>query len=353
MGILNSLGLLEEGAASPDFTAAELITMARQNAQRLQRTLSALLDLAALESGTFHARLREVDLHRLVTGRSDAHLSLLRDRGLSIKLTDGVPGTPLLGDPQKFGRALDLCFQILIPRAEQGTELRVRIAAATVEFEFQLASGMERLWEAAWSQAVAGYQGGVAAPGSAFAGVLQSEQAFLTRAEEGLGSEFLLVHEILRLHRGVFTAQFNAGKITLRLELPTLSSEEGLRAVLNSRTYEVSTERGSVALVLVHVPSQVKVDVFCAEIRRSLFRASDAVYALPTRSQVALVMDDCKPEDAPPLMARISQKLKSTASEGLLYGAAHSPADGLDPGLLIGIAESRLAKAINSGKASL
>jgi hypothetical protein len=349
MGILNALGLLEEGGDSGELSATELIRMARQNALRLNHSLASLLDLAALDSGSFHARFKEVDLHRLVSGRLDAHRPLFRDRNLRVEETaDATVGTPVLADPQKLGRALDLWFQVLVPRAETGSEVKLRISSNKISLSFQLTSGNESLWDAAWSQALAGYQGGVASPSSAFGGVMQSEQAFLTRMEEGLGSEFLLIHEILRIHFGQFEASREGLKVTLEAALPELSSEEGLMAVLASRAYEISTELGTVALVLLQVPHGTPSEAFAAEIKKSLFRASDAVYSIPKRQLVALVLDDCKPEDAPRLMERIGAKLNKKGVAPLVFGAAQCPADGLDPAMLLPLAESRLRAAANS-----
>src|SRR4051812_17953351 len=96
-GILNALSVLEEGAASGDFSADELVRMARHNAQRLHRTLMTLLDLAALESGTFHVRLREIDLIKLVSARLEAHQYLLRDGTLPIRKVMSA-GSPVLAD---------------------------------------------------------------------------------------------------------------------------------------------------------------------------------------------------------------------------------------------------------------
>src|SRR5262249_50215299 len=157
------------------------------------------------------------------------------------------------------------------------------------------------LWEAAWSQALAGHHGGVASPTSAFGGVLQSEQAFLTRMEEGLGSEFLLVHEIIRQHRGRFIAIREGRAVTLGLELPELSSETALQSVLSSRAYDASNELRSVTLILVGTSAGTEASHLAKLIKPCLFRASDAVYALPDLKRVALVLDDCRPEYVAPL----------------------------------------------------
>ncbi len=341
MGILNALGMLDEGLTTSELSEAELIAMARQNAQRLSHALSSLLDLASLDSGTFKARLREVDLSKLVQSRYQARRSLFRDRKLEVKevLEAGAGVKPVLADAQRLGRAVELCLHVVASRAEMESKVVLRLTSTSMELEFVLTSGMEGHWESAWSQALAGHQGGVASPSSAFAGVMQSEQAFLTRMEEGLGSELMLVHEIARLHLGKFESQRMDRKVSLKLSFPELDSEEALQAVLASRAYQVSTELGSVALVLIRVPETAQRAAWLTEIRRSLFRASDAVYELPKRGQIALVLDDCKPEDAPRLMERIKARL----GRDVAFGAAQCPVDGLDPAMLLPLAEKRLS----------
>ncbi len=336
-GIMNALNLLESGESIGEFSADELVKMARQNAQRLHQSLVMVLDVAAMESGTFHAKLREIDLSRLARGRSDALRSLFADRALTLNLQhNSETNSPLLGDPQKIGRAIDLLFQGLIPRSTG--VLKVRISSIALHVEAELASGMEQLWDAAWSQSMAGFQSGVSSPTSLFANVLQSEEAFLTRMEEGLGSELILIHEIMRLHQGSLTASRSGAQVSIELKFPQLSSEQGLTAVLLSRAYQISTELGSVALVLMEVPAGMTLHELSGEVKKSLFRASDAVYSLPERNQLALVLDDCKPEDAP----RLLQRIQKTLEKELAFGIAHCPADGVDPGALLALAERRL-----------
>ena len=339
-GILNALGLLEEGPGDSGFTQADLITMARQNAHRLHRALVTLLDLAALESGTFHARLREVDLTKLVQGRVGAQATLFKDRSLKVSVGEVPSAITVLADPKKLGRALELAFQALVPRAEEGSAIQIRISSSGVEVSFQLATASIGPWESAWSEALAGYQGGVTSPSSAFAGVLQSEQAFLTRMEEGLGSELLLIHEIMRLHGGKCIAKQSGRNVKLTIELSSLSPEDAVRAVLTSRAYDVSTELKSVALILLRIPKGADASAFSEEIRKSLFRNSDAIYNLPRRGEVAVVLDDCKVEDAPNLVVRIHAALGKRIPSGI----AHCPGDGLDPSKLFELADSRLSE---------
>lgn len=336
-GILNSLSLLEEGADEVGMSQEELIRMARSNAQRLHRTLVTLLDLASIESGTFHARMKEIDLARLTKARLSSNATILEDRFVQIVLNE-TASTPLLGDPQRLSRAIDLTIQVMAPRIEPESKLFIDISQGEVKMGFTLSEGVEKFWEQAWSQARTGFESGVASPASAFGGVLQSEQAFLTRMEEGLGSEFLLILEIMKLHRGEFHVERKARHVKLKLSIPELSSEEGLRSVLSSRAFQVSTELGSVALVLIDVPPKKDAVFFCAEIKENLFRSSDAVYPLPARNQAALVLDDCKPEDAP----RLVERLKASLGQDLHFGMAHCPLDAHDPDRLLDLASERM-----------
>lgn len=340
MGVLNALTLLDErdeGNPASEFSQTEMIAMARSNAQRLHRALMTLLDLAALESGTFHARLKELDLARVVRHRVSVHSRGFKDRGIPVKVVESGE-SPVLADAQKITRAVDLILEVMLARAAERSEVTFALAHSTVSISFTLAEGGEDAWQQAWMQGLAGFEGGVNSPTSAFAGVLQSERGFLTRSEEGLGSELLLVHQILRLHSGMFTARLDGAQVTLKLELPELSGEPGLQAVLTSRAYEVSHELGSVALVVVTVPPGMKTEEFSSRVKRNLFRSSDAAYLLPRSQEVALVLDDCKAEDAPRLLGRLEKALERK----LQFGMAHCPSDTMDPARLLTLARERL-----------
>ncbi|MFL5815730.1 MAG: sensor histidine kinase [Bdellovibrionia bacterium] len=346
MGILNSVGLLDdelsggEGAGS-GIPPVELAKMARQNAQRLQRTLTTLLDMASIESQTFHAHLREMELQRIVRGRMELQKFAFKDHGVMVEIEGPASDDEVvaLGDPQKFSRAVDLCLESLAFRAKKGSMIKLRISSApapVVSFEFELEAGAEKAWEAAWMHGLVGREGGVSSPASAFAGVMQTEQAFLTRTEEGLGSEFLLIHEIMRLHRGSFEQETKGTKVLLELKLPELSSEEGLRAVLTSRAYVLSNQTSSVALVLVKVPKGWELEKFRLALKKLLYRTTDGAYGLPQRNEIAIVMDDYKRSDLPKLVSRIEGVLQIK----LDYSTAHCPEDVADPSLLFEYAKS-------------
>lgn len=317
----------------------DLIKMARENAVRLHQALTVLLDLANLESGNFQARLKEIDLARVIEARIELHRPLLKTKNVAIEVKAETEGpVVLLADPGKFGRVVDLCLQVAIPRVERDSKITLHTSSKGLRVLFELAQKMEKLWETSWSQSLAGFHAGVGSPHSAFGGVMQSEQAFLSRVEDGFGSEFLLIHEIMKLHKGKFTAVLNDRVAELVIELPEMNSEESLRSVLKSRAFQISHELGAVTLVLIQVPGAREISVLQGEIRNNLFRTTDAVYALPERKQLALVLDDCKAEDAPKVMSKIGRSLNLE----LAYGVAHCPSDTLDPEKLLALAQERL-----------
>lgn len=367
--VLNSLNVLHEGVVSSSavgsavgvggLSSQNLIQMAYENAVKLNQALTMLFDLASLETGALHLVLREAVLRTLVQSRLPVYEQALARKKVKLRfeevsspkeggLAEGVLPEGVLVDVFHLRRALDLCFQVLIPRVISATEVSVRVSSTTVEVRFDLVEGMEKQWETAWSQSLAEFYAGGVASVSVFAGVLQTEDAFLARSEEGFGNEFLLIHEIMRLHQGSFKASLEGGSannsaknssVTLQIVLPQLTTEEGLHSVLKSRIYRLSSELGSVTLILV----EDQVGGLKQKIKENLLRSRDAVYGLPQKQQVAMVLEDCQSEDAARVMRRIEKILEQGGGKKKLrYGIVHAPSDGLDPEALIRLGNERL-----------
>ncbi len=344
MSILNSLTLLEEGHEE-GFAPGELVTLARKNAEKLNAALSALLDVAEVEKGLLRLSLREVDLARVCRDRVRLQGASLRDRSLSVALSGSA--SPVLVDPQKLARLVDLSLGLLAERALSGSELQLEVGARGLTLKAKLQAGQGPKLRAAWAEALAeaeaaARQGRLSAgrAGAAFRGTRQTEREFLTRDEEGLGSGWVLLLDWMKLHEGTVTLDLSApDSAKLRLEFPEVTSEKALASVLSSRAYRSTHDLSAVALGLIEVPQGSSVPEFQARVQSHLFRASDSVYALPREGQVAVVLDDCKPEDAPGLMGRIRDRL----GQPLRMGVACCPSEGLDPAYLLELAGRRLS----------
>jgi hypothetical protein len=348
-GILNSLNLLDDApsadALASGLSQADLIRMARQNAQRLHRALVTLLDLGAVENGTFNVKLREIELVRMVRSRLEMHSSSFRDQALEIIENDEAPEVSILGDSGRLIRALDLCLEMLTFRAKRGTSVIVRISSAPrpgIHFVCELPEEGIEGWDTAWAHGLLGFEEGAVSPTAAFAGVLQPEEAFLTRTEEGLGSEFLLIHEVMRLHQGSVGHERRGNQIQIRLEFPALTSDDAVAAVLTSRTYELTSAPSAVTLVLIRVPREQSLPDFCSRVKGLLYRVTDGAYSLPERREVALILDDYNKKDIGKFIERLEQSLKSRARLDIAF--AHCPEDVADPRQLVEHARASFKK---------
>lgn len=343
-GVLNSLDLLDSESEndSDQFTRQELVGMARKNAQKLHHALGSLLDLAAIGSGTFKVRLREIDLLRIVSNQIRAQEGFCRQHGLNAKfeMMNHSQMVPLLGDPQKMARAMDLFFEYLVPKADPTEPLVIRLNGGLVRFEFTLRQDFDASqWAEHWDQAQSGFDSDQISPGSSFTGVLQSEREFLTRTEEGLGSELMLIYQIIHAHKGELRQSIQDRQVAAEFEIPELSSLESVREVILSRIYESSTVVNSVAFGLLKVPAGIKTGQFRNIVHSCLFRSSDSVYSLPEQQCLAIVLDDCKSEDAPGLIRRICKEV----GQDIPFGVVSCPEEGDDPDQLIALAQKRLA----------
>jgi hypothetical protein len=341
-GVLNALTLLDEHESESGFSSQELISMAKRNADRLHHTLATLLDITSIESGTLAMRFREADLIRFMTRKQKTLEDAFKVNQIDFKShyekSNHKSSVPILLEPQKFSRILGLFSQIVLNRAEPKSTVNCFVGGSSVRFRFQLSHEAQNHWKAEWEKSARGI-GDNTAVLSLFQGALMNENEFLTRTQEGLGSELWLVHELMKRHQGKLRyEQPNTQTVELIVELPRLTSMEQLRIILLARVYDSSTDLGSVALGLIEIPKGLKGEEFRAQVRESLFRASDSVYFLEKEGRIAIFLNDCKPEDAPRLMGRIEGKL----GQKLIYGTAICPEEGTDPDHLVGLAEKRL-----------
>jgi signal transduction histidine kinase len=272
MGVSNSLSLLKEVAEAPSearerlgMSLQEIISMGTRNADRLARSLQGLLDAVALGAQGFEPRLRVVDPLRAVEAKLR---TLLRDPqarlGWKIKELPELQRkqsqgeNPLLLDPARFGRAVELWVESLLWAFEQEAEamrpsfselespterssgLGASIGAGdavlrspgTPWLQVSLDSGEALVWELflngpldshgsrnfdggsedsnltrvesalkRWRERFEAsqieFEGGIGSSQSLFSAVLGSETDFLARNQEGLGHELLMTQEIL------------------------------------------------------------------------------------------------------------------------------------------------------------
>jgi len=369
MGVLNALQLLQMQMTECPPDVENSFKGLKRNAHNLQNTLDSILDIAAIESDMFRVHLREIDLPRIVESRLEVIKTAFESKGVSIlfhaqgREAEGfsVIGFPVLGDPPKIARAVELCLAVVhalfqdvkthlklegVDNVEKKIERHIDVFAMDdfVEFRFSLPKDRQSIWSRTWKDSLSGFYGGLGAQAYLFLQALQDENDFLTRKEEGLRNELALVHEIFRRHGGSVKQKLlktdKGTSVVLRLQLPTLNSEKGIIEVLRSRTFTVSHEVKTVAVVLIKVPDGESVNRFRYELHQRLFRSSDSVYPLGEERVLALLLDDCKIADIPKIVSRIEKDL----CMNLLTGFSVTPDDAVDAKELLALAKMRLKK---------
>lgn len=341
-GIINSISLLEEYTLQRqgdwklenpgDFSDLELVRMARRNAQSLQYVLSSLLDLASMDAGAFHLRLREVSLVRLMRRKCEENAKFFSDESVKwilSELHDDPQSVPVLVDPNRISRAMDLIFRVIANTMNKRFPLHVETSLNEVQFKFTIENKFRDEWEEAWQAENAT---------SLFEQAQKTQEEFLARTREGLGSEINIVFQTIQRHQGEAKASMVGNQASLKISLPKLNSIESLKTILESRIYEMSTELSSVALGLVAIPKNESPERFQKALRKSLFRASDASYLLQDEGVCAIILNDCKKSDAPKLIARIEKVLDTELQTGVVT----CPDEGADPDFLLELARKRL-----------
>jgi hypothetical protein len=339
MGVLQQLELYH--LQTDPAEQADSIHRARKNAERLRETLESFIDHASMKAGVFHARLREVDFVRLCRAK------VLREPGNFMSLE--VPkdfSAWILADPQKLSRAIDLVVRVM-RHFSQDPAIALTIEPGVQKFTLGIQAQMSEDSRVEFETLVKEAQKRLRSQDPEgeiiFERLLQSEEMFLTETDgKPLGGEFLLVAEILRLHQSDLQMEWRPHtehsrkfQCSLRISLSDISRKEALEIVLSTRLESLDPTQGrlgSLAVVRVELPRGWDFSEFRDRMRRMLFRSHDAVYGLPDAAQgqgvLALLLEDCKREDIPKLLARLEGALGLAENE-LQYRAFVAPDDGV------------------------
>ncbi|MEW6057648.1 MAG: HAMP domain-containing sensor histidine kinase [Bdellovibrionota bacterium] len=357
--VLNALRMVrEEELPKPE--KQKFLEMAYRNAERLNATLSQLLDLSKMVSGRLVCRFHEVSLKNLMMTQLEHWGADAETMGFTLECdAKGIADLPvLLGDAPRLEQVLRALFENtfkfspaqskIIVKAKVGVKLgalpegmmiegaKPEAVFAVVEFSNPVKA------ELAGSQTTP--PGGAGQSGSDVFKIFSQQEAVLDRVHEGVGGSLAIASEVLQQHGGALHAQRKEGIFTVWMALPILDSEDALRKVLESRMYALKTEIGALSLMMLEVEAKGMKQIADA-LKSALFRATDTVYCLPDIGQIAVVMDDCKKQDAPKIVRRLLTNIGAESGkflQGAKVGLASSPEDATDPEKLLGEARSNL-----------
>lgn len=96
-----SLNILLEGGAAPE-AQRELLFIALQNAERLSRLVTNLLDLAKLEAGRMELEVRSVDLPQLIRAAVGILKGAAQEKEIEIQLVYPEEMSPVLADEERL-----------------------------------------------------------------------------------------------------------------------------------------------------------------------------------------------------------------------------------------------------------
>ncbi len=240
-GVLNPLTLLSEQVQSLSEDSARWVKSALVNAERLQRTLTLLLDVASVQSegGQGEGALAPTYL----SGRDLQRLLRMHARSLGIPyLEEEGSALPRQGwasacyhlDSVRFGRVLDSWLRVLTCQ-----EIRWHSNRDCLEFTVNPSFFSSELGQR-WKLALETVQSGSVLPGGVFGGILtQTADVLLQREDRAVSDEELLwgasLMKLMGLRASIHSSP-DSGFSLLSLEFPRVRGSDAIRQYQASGT---------------------------------------------------------------------------------------------------------------------
>ncbi len=339
--IINALRMLkEEDLGLAD--RAKFLDMASRNAERLNSTLSQLLDLSRLVSGRLVCRFHETSLKQLLIAQTEHFQEEVTKSGRSLSITGDLDRLPvILGDAPRLEKVVSSLFENAIRFSPQTSKISFSVKTEVKSSGLPSALAQGKLGRHEFillelTNTIARVTGSDPGPRDAIFKIFGQQEAILDRVHEGVGGSLAIGAEVVKQHGGGLFAEVTGDgveKFRVWMALPVLKSEEALMKVLESRLFGLRTEVGAISVMILEVEPRSVKPVHEA-LKSALFRASDTVYSLAERNQVAVLMDDCKKPDSSKIVRRLLQSLGAESAKFLAtarVGLASSPEDGTEP----------------------
>ncbi len=179
-----------DGAASTPEAVHQAASVIQQEAQRMQRLVEGLLDLARLEAGLASMARTRLDLTSLLSAAATRFSPRAREAG--VRLMVAAPtAVPVLGDADRLAQVLDNLIDNALRHTATGGEVR-------------LEASVQGVWAVLRVQ-----DGGAGIPAEALPRIF--ERFFRAdRSREGVGLGLAICKEIIEAHRGTIGAENGA-----------------------------------------------------------------------------------------------------------------------------------------------
>ncbi len=201
---------LVDGTAATEASRKQAAQAIYEEARRLERMTTALLDLARLEAGAMQMERQPLDLGQLAAERTERLLPRAEQAGLSLRCEPPPQAIRILGDRNRLAQALDNLLDNALRYTPAGGEVLVRLEATAEEAILTVADTGEGI------------------PAEALPHLFERfYRADPARGGVGAGLGLAIVREIVQAHGGSVAVESQPGegsRFTLRL--PRLQDAE-------------------------------------------------------------------------------------------------------------------------------
>jgi signal transduction histidine kinase len=288
----------------------EILTIAKNNIERLARIINGLLDVSKIEAGKIELHKEDIDLQSLVREVGQSFEGKARERGLDLRLSLPEETILVYADEDKLAQI----FTNLVDNAVKFTAAG-SIEIRTEEKEGRIDCGVRDT--------------GIGIAPEDIPKIFDRFTQFGRKdgpGEKGTGLGLSIVKGLVEVHGGEIQVKSEVGKGTeVTFSLPRLSFRERLQEYLSSMIQEAVDRKGVFSLIVFTVRefsslasrSPEKTEAGMRELeqvlKRSLRRRADTV--MYDQGHFYLILPETKQKDAPFVLERMDQNLKGAVAE--------------------------------------
>ena len=199
--IVGALSLMQDAPVLDETTRRELLESARAEAERLNRSLTNLLDMGRLEAGATCLRLEPCDVQDVIGSALEQLRGVARARAIRVTIPEGLPFVRM-----DFALIVQVLVNLLdnaIKYSPSGSTIDLQVRAAAEELEFSVLdqgegipeSGVSHLFEKFNRAGRSGDSGGIGLGLAICKGLVEAHRGRIwmqTRAPSGTLMRFVL-----------------------------------------------------------------------------------------------------------------------------------------------------------------
>jgi PAS domain S-box-containing protein len=289
----------------------KVLSVAKDNIDRLARIISSLLDMSKLEAGKVELRCEPIDAREIVAQVTATFERRAQEKGLALRVRMPAEAVQIYADADKVMQILSN----LVGNAIKFT------AAGSIEL-----SVTERGHDVEWAVADTGI--GIAREN--LPKVFSKFQQFGRTAgagEKGTGLGLAIAKELVELHRGTIRVESELGKgTTFSFTLARYTVEAILRGYIRERVIQPTAGReahASLLWIAVEGPAAVQAQQDLAAyvqevVQRQFCREGDV--AIRIQDQLAVFLANCDVDGAAKVKARLQQAIHEHLTAKRLLG---------------------------------